>query len=464
MTTSRLKRALVAALAGGALLANAQAAGAQAPGAAGIGDPYFPASGNGGYEVDHYDLQLAFAARKGRIRATATIDATSTQALSAFNLDLRGLKVGSVSVDGAAAGFRHRGGELTVTPATPIADATPFRAVVAYAGRPKPVEDRSGFPTGWIPTSDGALVASEPTGSPSWFPCNDHPTDKASYSFTVSVPRGLKAIANGSLEAVRHDRRSTTFVWREFEPMATYLATVTTGRFKLSSGVAAGFPSWVAIEPNRTARASRKAVSHLPEVIARLGGLLGTYPFSSTGVIVDSEGPGYILENQTRPMFGETARKIIVVHEMAHQWFGDDVSVRRWSDIWLNEGFATWTEWWWNAGGDDSKLRRRFKNVYSTPAAAGYLWKVPPGAPGPRKLFSYAVYYRGALTVEALRQTIGDAAFYELLRRWIADHHFGNASTADFISLAETVSGRDLEGFFSAWLYKRGKPSPAASL
>ena len=458
MKPSRLTRAVpLAALAAAALL-GAPPAGAQTPGAPGVGDPYFPLAGNGGYQVDHYDLKLGFKPRRDQIRARATISATATQALSAFNLDLHGLRVSSVSVDGAPARFRRRGGELTVTPATVIGPGVAFSAVVAYAGRPKPVQGKVGFPTGWLRTSDGALVASEPTGAPSWFPCNDHPTDKATYTFTVTVPRGLKAIANGSLESVRRHAASTTFVWREFEPMATYLATVASGRFRVRRSSAAGIPSWVAIEPGSTAARSRQAVGHLPSMIRWLSAYIGPYPFSSTGTSVDSEAPGYILETQTRPVFGEAAKGIVVLHEQAHQWFGDAVSVQRWSDIWLNEGFATWSEWLWRSRGRDADLKRIFGDVYGTPGRAGYLWKVPPGAPGASKLFSYAVYYRGALTLEALRQTLGDPVFYSLLRDWVSAHLYGNASTQQFIALAEAESGRDLSHFFEVWLFQRGKP------
>lgn len=455
----RWRTAVAAALAMVALLACPAASAAQTPGAPGVGDPYFPLAGNGGYDVEHYDLRLGFKPESGRIRATATISATSTQALSAFNLDLHGLRVAAISVDGGAAGFRHRGGELTVTPAAPVASASAFQVVVRYGGRPRPINGAVGFATGWFPTSDGAFVASEPRGAPSWFPCNDHPTDKASYAFTVTVPRGITAVANGSLVSVRRRGRNTTFVWRELEPMASYLATVTSGRFRLKRSSAAGIPSWVAVEPGKSAPRSRRALRHLPAVLKRLGAYLGPYPFSSTGAIVDSEAEGYIIETQTRPLFGEPAKKTVLVHELAHQWFGDSVSVRSWSDIWLNEGFATWTEWLWRSRGRDAELKRIFRGLYRVPAREGYLWKVPPGAPRPSRLFSYAVYFRGALTVEALRQKVGDPAFYSILRRWVSEHRYGNASTVEFIALAEAESGLQLDDFFRIWLFTSGKPS-----
>ena len=186
--------------------------------------------GNGGYEVDHYDLNLSVRPKPDRVKAVATLGATATQALSSFNLDFRGLKVTSVTVDGTPAAVARRGGEMTVRPTATLASGARFTVRVAYKGRPRPIGG-----IGWIRTHDGTTVFSEPNGSPGWFPCNDHPTDKASYSFTVTVPRRYRAIANGLLDSVQRHRGATTFAWHEPEPMATYLATVTIGHFRIKS-------------------------------------------------------------------------------------------------------------------------------------------------------------------------------------------------------------------------------------
>jgi aminopeptidase N len=433
-------------------------AGAQQPGAAGAGDPYFPNAGNGGYEVDHYDLRLDFSPARGRIVALATISATSSQGLSSFNLDLRGLRVSSVTVDGSPAAFRRQGSELTVVPGTAIASGARFQVVVAYAGKPKPLIGADGFPTGWIPTRGGAFVGNEPRGAITWFPCNDDLTDKASYSFTVTVPRGRVVAANGSLESVTRSGRKATFVWRESEPMSTYLATITTGRFRLRSSTAGTVPALNAIEPDLVP-GSRRALRSTGAVLERFSSYFGPYPFSSVGAIADRGFPGFALETQTRPLFGERVQPIVLVHELAHQWFGDAVTPTTWRDIWLNEGFATWSEWLWRTAGNDAGLRSFFRKGYhSRGRFARRLWGVAPGDPGKKKMFGLSVYDRGGLTLEALREKIGDPAFYEILRRWVAGHLYGNASTPDFISLAESISGQQLDHFFHVWLYQRGRP------
>ena len=446
---------LSAALACAASLLAVPAACAQTPGAAGIGDPYFPLMGNGGYEVDHYALDLHVRPRANRIRAVATISATATQALSAFNLDFRGLRVTSLAVDGRQAVVTRRGGEMTVTPAAPISSGSAFTVVVAYHGRPQPIAH-----IGWGTTADGTTVFAEPNGSPGWFPCNDHPSDKATYSFIVTVPRAYRAIANGLLDSIQRRRGSATFAWREPEPMATYLATVTTGHFRIRPSTVDGLPAWTAVAPGQRRR-SRPGLRKLPQIISFLSARFGAYPFTSTGSIVVPGQSQTALETQTRPVYLGAPSSEIVAHETAHQWFGDSVSLAQWSDIWLNEGFATFSQWLWDVRGSDQGMRAIFRKLYRAKRPLGYrrFWKLPPGAPGPKKLFSAEVYFRGGLTLEALRERLGDAVFFSILRDWTAQHRYGNATTRQFIALAEADSGQALGHFFDVWLFRSGKPA-----
>ena len=431
------------------------AAQAQSPGTPGIGDPYFPLMGNGGYEVDHYDLNLRARPKPDKLKAIATVSATATRALSSFNLDFRGLRVTSVTVNGARASVTRRGGEMTVTPAGPIAAGANFTVVVAYHGRPRPIGG-----IGWIRTHDGTAAFSEPNGSPSWFPCNDHPSDKATYSFTVTVPRRFHAIANGLLDSSQRHGGSARFAWHEPQPMATYLATVTIGHFRIKPSVVDGLPAWTAVSRG-LGRQSRKGLRKLPKVISLYGDRFGAYPFSSAGSIVVPGKSETALETQTRPVYLGAPFGAVVAHETAHQWFGDAVSLAQWQDVWLNEGFATWSQWMWSARGGDRKLRDTFENYFNLnfkSVGIRHFWKLPPGAPGPKKLFSFAVYYRGAMTLEALREKVGDAVFYSILHDWVSQHRYANGTTQQFISLATADSSVSLDHFFDLWLFQPRKP------
>jgi aminopeptidase N len=453
-------RAALIATAAAALLPASQAAAQGTPGSSGFGDPYFPRSGNGGYDAAHYDLDLEYAPRSQRLQATARIVATATQDLSQFNLDFRGPTISGLTVQGQAAAFRRQGQELIVTPPAPIAAGTEFEVVVVYAGRVGPVRDPDGSLEGWFPTGDGAFVAGEPRGSPTWFPCNDIPTDKATYLISITVPNGRKAFANGVLVDRIRGARKTTFVWRQDEPMATYLATATNGRFKLETSTLGGIPSYVAVDP-REASASRSALRKLPEIMEALQSQFGPYPFSSTGAIVDkARFVGYALETQTKPVYDRAPDDVLLAHELAHQWFGDSVSPGRWREIWLNEGFATWAEWLWIAHEGGPSTRQTFRRLYRIRAGERAFWNPPPGDPGgPRNLFDGTIYVRGGMTLEALHQRVGDAVFNSILQRWAAEHQYGNVSTSEFIALAEGESGQDLDAFFAEWLFTRGKPA-----
>ncbi|HEX2435228.1 MAG TPA: M1 family metallopeptidase [Solirubrobacterales bacterium] len=446
----------LAVAAGGPADARAQA---YTPGSAGVGDPYFPKSGNSGYDVSHYEIDLRYRARSRRGVASTVVTATATQGLSRFDLDYRGPEITALTVDGRAAEFVRRGQELIITPPAPIDDGDGFVVEVSYDGRLRRLTDPDGSLEGWIPTRDGAFVVGEPRGSPTWFPCNDHPTDKATYGFRLTVRKGRKALANGLLVDRERRPRWTTFVWREDEPMATYLATATNGRFDLDRSPVAGIPSVVAVDP-REARRSRRPLRKMGRMLALFEERFGDYPFAATGAIVDhAPFVGYALETQTRAVYDHAPDEATVAHELAHQWFGDAVTPERWSDIWLNEGFATWSELLWGQHSGGRSLRRSFRDLYEVPARDRRYWNPAPGNPGgPRNLFDLTIYLRGAMTLEALRQEIGDAAFYSILGRWYAEHRFGNATTPELIALAERESGRQLDEFFDAWLFQRGKP------
>lgn len=643
------------------------------PGAPGIGDPYFPTDGNGGYDVRHYDLRIAYAPRTDRLNGHATIRARATQSLSSFNLDLNGLRVGAVRVNGRPARWRHVGDELTITPRRAIAKHARFRVDVRYGGVPRVLDEPALGRAGVFPTDDGALIVGQPHVADTWFPVNDHPLDKASYRFRVTVPRGVEAVANGLLAGVERHRRSQTWTWVAREPMASYLATATIGQFDLDRRRVDGITYWDAIDPvlyeqPRPRTGSRYAITggddsaykrltrvidvpatggdltfqlareietswdHFfvearpvgtddwttlpdanghttrstgnscpgwlalhpflvhyqsddgaggctpsgttgewhaatgrsdgyeqwridlaayagtsvevsltlasdeivspngvyvddvvgpngsgttsfeddyepwdgwrvpgppegspgnagdwrrasesagpstgenaaaalrrePEIVAFLEGVLGPYPFSASGGIVDDDPDiGFALENQTRPIYAQAWFRTpgdntsVIVHELAHQWTGDSLAVAGWKDIWLNEGFATYTEWLWSEAGGGASAQAYFDAYASIPGDDPF-WTTRIGDPGPEHLFDGAVYDRGAMTLHALRLRIGDDDFFRLLKRWTSEQKGGNVSIADFVVTAERVSGEQLDAFFDTWLYTAEKPA-----
>src|SRR4051812_23631580 len=239
-----------------ALLAFAAAVPASAaptagtPGAPGIGDPYFPLDGNGGYDVCTYALDLRYDPATDVLTSTATITAVATQNLSRFDLDFQGLQIRRLTVDGSAATWRRDGGELVVTPARSLAKGAQFAVVVAYDGVPQTIEDPLIGPSGFIHTDDGALVAGEPDVAATWFPANDHPRDAALFDIKITVPQGLQAVSNGALVDKKRNGAWTTWHWQADKPMATYLATMAIGHFDLRSYQAGGIGLTDAIDPD----------------------------------------------------------------------------------------------------------------------------------------------------------------------------------------------------------------------
>ena len=436
------------------------------------GDPYFPAAGNRGYDVKHYDLALDYRPATGRLDGTAVITLRTTAALTRFSLDLRNLTARSVTVDGRRASFTQQppdgdtgsGGELIVRPQAKLAKGTQHTVRVVYGGVPGQPVDITGAYYGWVSYPDGSFVANEPEGAPTWYPVNDVPTDKATYRFRITVPAGSVAVANGEPVGTPTTKNGrTTYVWNATDPMASYLSTASIGDYvKTTQTGPGGLPilNYVDEDLDPAALAvTRASLALQPEMIDFFDGIYGPYPFTSFGAIVDDdEDAGYALETQTRPIYSGAADESTVAHELAHQWVGNSVSPKTWRDIWLNEGFATYSEWLWTQDQGGPTAQQRFQEVMSIPASDDF-WDTPPGDPGAADLFHPAVYDRGAATLQALRKKIGDADFFTLLRRWATQNENGNVSTRDLVALAERISGRQLDRFFEVWTYTPEKPT-----
>ena len=665
---SLLVTALMLALAAGV----AQAGGASfKPGAPGLGDPYFPLDGNGGYDVKHYLLEITYDPATDVLTGKATISARAKQNLSQFNLDFVGLTIESIKVGGGAAEWQRNGGELTVIPHSGIPKGDSFTTIVRYEGVPEPIEDALGT-SGVIPTDDGVVIVGQPHVAATWFPANDHPLDKAAYTFRITVPAGLEAIANGKLERKRTSGGWTTWKWNASEPMASYLATTAVGEFDLHAYRIDGLAYWDAIDPKlfevpaprtgdqyaisqkgdpsykrlmrtisvpaggatlsfaitrdtepewdfvfveartvgksdwttlrdlngHTSRSTgfscpfwhqlhpflahyqtdngdgtcspegssgkwraasgksdgwerwkvdlsnfagsdvKVSISYASDDFIQLAGAFvddivvsagpgstsfeddgntfdgwevpgapagsapnpndwivgtaadappplgadiaasfarqgeiidfltksfGPYPFSTVGGIVDDVDLGFALETQTRPVYSKvfwTAPGFgdgVVVHELAHQWYGDSLALAGWQHIWLNEGFATYAEWLWSEREGFATVQESFDQAYGLPEDDPF-WTVVIGDPGPDDLFDNAVYARGAMTLQQLRLAVGDDDFFRILRQWAAIHAGGNVTTDQFIALAERISGQDLGELFTTWLFTPGKP------
>lgn len=433
------------------------------PGAAGVSDPYFPKAGNGGYDVSHYGLTLSYVPDGRRLTGTAVITALATEDLSAFDLDLAGMDVRAVTVDGADAGFRRDGQELVVRPADALAEGETFEVRVRYSGSPRTITDPDGSKEGWLPTGDGALALGEPTGSMAWFPGNHHPSDKAAYDVAVTVPKGLTAVSNGELRSERSaPDGSRTFVWHTAEPMASYAATLAIGRYTVTaSSTDDGLPLYVAVDPSQVA-ASRAVLARLPEVLQWAQENFGRYPFSSAGAIVDRpEDSGYALETQNRPVYPGAPDLEIFVHENVHQWFGDSVTPRTWQDMWLSEGLATYAEWMWTEDEGGATADERFAELYEHGEDEFEdLWDFPPAKPTSAAHISDSpVYQRGAMVIHRIRRTVGEDAFFDLVQGWATARHHDSADTDDFTAFVEKQAPDvDFDEIWSDWLYGEGRP------
>jgi aminopeptidase N len=438
------------------------APGRFSPGAPGAGDPYFPDMGNGGYDVSHYDIRLAFNPTTKAIAATTTITARATQDLSRFDLDFQGpLTISRLSIDGHRAAYTRSGAqELVITPPDGLRKGRTFTVSVTYAGVPQKIDDPALGVSGWVATADGAVALNQPIGAATYYPVNDTPNDKATYTQTVTVPRGLTVLANGEPgPATTHDGQ-TTYRWHMNRPMASELSMIAIGNYNVTRSVTAdGLPNITAIGTSIDTKPGQGKVLNqtTAEIIGWESSTYGRYPFDSTGGILADVGVHYALETQSRPVYDHRTSDVdgdLLAHELGHQWFGDSLTPTRWSDIWLNEGFATYSEWLYQEKFNGIPVQQSFTEAYADEDD----WSGKVADPGRDHIFDDLVYTRGALTLQALRMTIGDDAFMRLLTRWPTTYRYGNVSTQTFIQFVERLTHRDLDGFFHTWLYQPGKP------
>ncbi|MEU8588491.1 M1 family metallopeptidase [Streptomyces sp. NPDC048664] len=464
----RAKATLLASAVCGCLIA---ATTPPTPVALGIGDRLFPTLGNPGYDVLAYDLSFTYPGSNTKpLTAVTRIDARATATLRTLNLDFAHGTVRSVDVNGEPASFTGAGDDLVVTPDTPLAQGSALRITVRHTSDPVAAKGSDG---GWVQTGDGLAMANQADAAHLVFPCNDHPSDKAMFTFHVTVPDGYTAVANGLPVDLRHSAGTTTWSYRVRHPMATELAQVSIGRSAVPHRAGPHGLPLRDVVPAKDAKTLEPWLAKTPEQIAWMERKVGAFPFETYGVLIAGAQTGFELETQTlslfeKGVFTETAYpkwyvESIMVHELSHQWFGDSVSPRTWSDLWLNEGHATWYEALYAQEIAKRPMETRMKAAYTLSDT----WRAsggPPAAPRPAtagqkiSIFRPNVYDGAALVLYALRQEIGTPAFERLERRWVAEHRDGTASTADFETLASRVAGRDLSTFLQGWLYGAKTP------
>ena len=428
-------------------------------------DPYLPGHGPEQLHVAHYDLDLRYRVATNRLSGRATLTVLPLVALDELVLDLHALRVGAVDVVGGVLDrYVHRQGRLRIRLAGTAVPGRPLTVRVEYAGAPSPVPSPWG-PVGWEELRDGVLVANQPTGAPSWFPCNDRPGDRATYRTSITVEKPYRALAHGELVDLRQGAGATTWVYEERHPTSTYLATVQIGRYEERQAADGPVPQRLLAAPARLRDALRLLGRHRGLMDHHVG-VFGDYPFSAYTVVVTDDALEIPLEAQGIGIFGANHLngsgdgERLLAHELAHQWFGNAVAVASWQHIWLNEGPACYAEWLWSeaSGGRTTSALARdwYAHLRSQPQD---LVLTDPGYP---RIFDDRVYKRGALTMHALDTVLGRADLVSMLRSWTRQHAGGAVTTDDFRSHAVQRAGADradaVQAVLTAWLDQPGLP------
>ncbi|WP_101649636.1 M1 family metallopeptidase [Brevibacterium ihuae] len=428
-------------------------------------DSYTPHSGTPGVRIEHYDLHLDYKILPNRLAGQAMLRGWMLEDARTIELDLIGLAVSRVLVNGRRHRFKQTRTKLVIKAIDRFVVDEKLALTIHYSGTPGPAMGTWGD-VGWEELTDGVLVAGQPTGAATWFPCNDHPSSKATFRVTVLVDSEYTVISNGELVGTRRRAGRTAWTWESAEPLATYLATVQIGQYRrgaIESGSHAPSRVAMALACSETLwdRAQQAlAVQHA--MMAVFERRFGPYPFGHYGIVVTDDVLEIPLESQPLSILGRNHlsrtwnSERLVAHEMAHQWFGNALTPATWSDIWLNEGFACYAEWIWSEDSGQKPAQRHAREQHAR--LAGQPQDLVLADPGAADMFDDRVYKRGALTLHALRLHLGDEDFFGILRRWTDQHRGANVTTAAFLALAEQVCGRPVEPLIHDWLY--AKPLP----
>ena len=429
-------------------------------------DDYLPGHGDRSFGVEHYELDIDYAVEGNRLDGSAELTVTVLEPTRRVVLDLVGLKASKVRVEGARMRrFDQRQGRLAIVLAEEVAPGTELTVSVRYAGHPSPVVDKHHGDAGWEELTDGAIVAAQPHGAPTWFPCNDRPSDKATYRIAVTAPTGYTVVANGELDGRRRRGSGETWTYVMDRPMATYLATVQIGRYRVTEhATRRGAPTVRTFAPeDLPAGELEGCFDAQPAMMAAFEEWFGPYPFTSYTAVITADDLEIPLESQGLSTFGrnfcspEWPKVRLIAHELAHQWFGNAVTLAHQRDIWLHEGFACYSEWLWSEESDGPDTCDGWARHYHqrlTDEEQDLLL----ADPGPELMFDDRVYKRGALALHALRLELGDEAFFALLRAWVQRYDGGSVTTEQFLSFVTETTDVDGQALLAPWLYETDLP------
>lgn len=412
-------------------------------GSDGLGDPSYPQLGNGGYDAQHYNIDLVVDIENQSLSSVVTIEAQTTQDLSAFNLDFQGMEISSVKINSTPAEFSRQEGELTIVPNSLLLEGETFTISITYSG--KVDKDNIGIPIGWVEYV-GMVSAVD---AKLWYPNNEGLSDRATYTQRITAPNPYQILGVGQLKETIQNETSATFIWETHIPTLT--APLFIGEFASETTEGpGGLPISYYFLANREFNQWDEAVlSAVSEMIKFFEGVYGPFPYESLSIIYTTqfyaEGvawPGYIvIHNRSENL---------LAHEIAHEWFEQSIAPASSQDLWLDEGFATYAEILWHEYLEkpiESKITemQTYASKFTGSLVGGEAWGI--------------IYDRGALTLHALRLQVGDEIFFQILQTFTERYSHGSASSEDFIVVAEEISGQDLTKFFDSWLYSEEVPN-----
>ncbi|MEU7748468.1 M1 family metallopeptidase [Nonomuraea sp. NPDC049158] len=416
-----------------------------------VADPVYPAYGNPAIDVLHYGLKLDWKPSKRLLTGTARLTVRAVKKIDKISLDFgRALRVDGVTVAGKTVKARHPGDHLVIPLRSSVAAGKRVEVAVRYHGVPQPVNTGQYRPDtsklGLRSAADGSAWAlQEPYGAFTWFPVNDHPSDEARYDVAVTVPRGWAAVAHGRFEG----RKGNTYLWRSTESVASYVTLLTVDRYqRFDAKGPRGIPITYWLR-----RGDQKkylpVVRQTPAILRWLEKRLGPYPFNSAGVVATSDSG--METQQMVTLAPEFLTANVVAHEMAHQWFGDAVTPRTWRDVWLNEGFAMYFEWAWQADHGGSKLESYLRDARALDGRLRNQFG-PPGHYQASAFGASNVYYGPAVMLHEIRKRLGDERFFATLRAWVQEHKGTTQDRASFVKWLNERTGDDFTALVDDWL------------